>query len=713
MKLLLLIILFLSLSTTVIAQTTISGKVQDKSGEWITGANIFIKNTYEGTSTDIDGNFKLTTNLIGNHKFVVSFLGYKSFEQEINLDNDDINIQIVLKPAYSELGAVVISAGSFEASDEKKAVVLKPLDIVTTAGSEGDITGALNKLPGTMKVGEEGKLFVRGGDSYETGTFIDGLPVKNAYSSTMPDVPSRSRFSPFLFSGTVFSTGGYSAEYGQALSSALVLNSNDLPDNSVSSISLMSIGGSASHTQLWDNTSISVSADYYNLAPYFNLVPQDREWTSAPSGTNGMMIFRHKTSQTGMLKGFANYTHSQSSMLYPKPEDFSKHMNINLRNDNLYIQANYRDIINNKWISKSGISYVYNTDDINLETSDVDERENGIQASQTISRIVNKNLNIKTGIAFSSRNLKQDYKENIENTSHTSNLYDRLYAGFVEAEINIGSRFAARAGGRYEYSGLLNSSNLAPRISLAYKTGKYSQVSMAYGTFYQTPLGEYLLFADKLAFEKSTHYIINYQIMKDRRIFRIEAYHKQYKDLVKFESLNNPSPETYNNNGNGYARGIEVFFRDQKTFSNGDYWISYSYIDTQRDYKNYPIAAVPSYVSNHNFSFVYKYWIQKISSQVGGSYSFASGRTYFNPNNDAFLKDKTKAYHDFSINFSYLTDIFKKFTIIHLSVSNLLGLDQVYQYNYQTLPGPEGIYPSYAVKPPAKRFILLALFMSI
>jgi len=158
---------------------------------------------------------------------------------------------------------------------------------------------------------------------------------------------------------------------------------------------------------------------------------------------------------------------------------------------------------------------------------------------------------------------------------------------------------------------------------------------------------------------------------------------------------------------------LDIFFRDQKTFSNGDYWISYSYIDTKRDYKNYPTTAIPTYVSNHNLSFVFKYWIEKISSQIGGSYSFASGRTYFNPNDNDFLSDRTKPYHDLSLNISYLTDIFKKFTIIHLLVSNVLGLDQVYQYRFQEVPGADGIYPSYEVKPPAKRFLFLGVFISI
>ena len=60
---------------------------------------------------------------------------------------------------FSEIYAS-LSAGAFEASDERKAVVLRPLDIVTTAGATADIAGALNTLPGTQAVGEEGKLLL-------------------------------------------------------------------------------------------------------------------------------------------------------------------------------------------------------------------------------------------------------------------------------------------------------------------------------------------------------------------------------------------------------------------------------------------------------------------------------------------------------------------------------------------------------------------------
>ncbi|MBK6819266.1 MAG: hypothetical protein IPG85_06520 [Bacteroidetes bacterium] len=61
---------------------------------------------------------------------------------------------------------------------------------------------------------------------------------------------ARGRFSPFIFKGTVFSTGGYSALYGQALSSAVILETIDLPDRSSANLNLSSVGLGGSFQQL-------------------------------------------------------------------------------------------------------------------------------------------------------------------------------------------------------------------------------------------------------------------------------------------------------------------------------------------------------------------------------------------------------------------------------------------------------------------------------
>src|SRR5690606_27304614 len=174
-------------------------------------------NTNDGTSSLVHCTIYFTTEELGLQVMVVSFIGYPEKQQELTLPSSE-SLTVTLEEQFSRMDGVTITAGAFEASDEKKGVLLRPLDIATTAVATADISGALNTFPGTTKVGETGRLFVRGGEGHETQTFIDGVWVQNAYNATADNLPSRNRFSPFMFKGTLFSTGGYSAEYSQALS---------------------------------------------------------------------------------------------------------------------------------------------------------------------------------------------------------------------------------------------------------------------------------------------------------------------------------------------------------------------------------------------------------------------------------------------------------------------------------------------------------------
>src|SRR5690606_14459595 len=152
----------------------IKGIILDHQGTPVTGANVFLQHTYDGTTSAADGSFSFETEEKGNQVLIVSFIGYEEKHTSVPLPLES-SLTVVLKERFDKLDAVTITAGAFEASDEKKGVILRPLDIATTAGATADIVGALNMLPGTQKVGETGRLFVRGGEGHETKTFIDGL----------------------------------------------------------------------------------------------------------------------------------------------------------------------------------------------------------------------------------------------------------------------------------------------------------------------------------------------------------------------------------------------------------------------------------------------------------------------------------------------------------------------------------------------------------
>jgi hypothetical protein len=106
-------------------QTTISGKVKDHKGRPVAGASLTLKDTYDGGTTDSLGNFRFVTIETGDHTLLVSAIGYKPYEQPIALSGAPMTIDITLREEPDELKAVVITAGSFEASDAKRATVLK------------------------------------------------------------------------------------------------------------------------------------------------------------------------------------------------------------------------------------------------------------------------------------------------------------------------------------------------------------------------------------------------------------------------------------------------------------------------------------------------------------------------------------------------------------------------------------------------------------
>ncbi|HXP50905.1 MAG TPA: TonB-dependent receptor, partial [Bacteroidia bacterium] len=273
-----------------------------------------------------------------------------------------------------------------------------------------------------------------------------------------------------------------------------------------------------------------------------------------------------------------------------------------------------------------------------------------------------------------------------------------------------------KPGIRFEYSELLAKSDLAPRISAAARLSKYGQVSAAYGMFYQDPSDKYLLYGDNhVKFQEATHYILNYQYMQNDRTFRIEGYYKSYNDLIREITEGPYDPNPYrpyfwpvDNSGYGYAKGIDIFWRDKKSIHNFDYWISYSYIDTKRLYQNYVAEAMPDYVSPNNLNIVTKYFIEKPGINVSLTYAYASGRPYYNPNNPAFMADRSPAYQDLSASFSYLFRVKKLFGVFYLGVDNVTNNKNVLGYRYSD----DGT-TRYPIVPALYRSLFAGVFLSL
>ncbi|MCK8481627.1 TonB-dependent receptor [Psychroserpens algicola] len=704
MKVLTTILIFL-VSTLALAQTTIRGKVTDIKGQAIIGANVYLDGTYDGDTTDEKGDFDFSTEETGTQALIISYLSYET-KTMVGDVSTFYNLQIKLKEDMEALDAVVISAGTFEANDNSKVSVLNSLDVVTTASALGDFVGALQTLPGTSTVAEDGRLFVRGGDANEAQIFIDGIRVFTPYSPTTNNIPTRGRYSPFLFDGITFSTGGYSAEYGNALSSVLLLNTIDEPDQNKTDIGIMTVGGSLGHTKKWDKTSLSVNASYINLAPYLAVFSDRNDWHKPYEGAQGEAVFRQKFTN-GMLKFYAAFDISNFD-LTQEDINISEGVRFKLNNKNFYANTSYKGVLGNGWSLHSGLSYTIAKTDINVIDNAIEDDEN----SAHIKLKLKKRFNSRFKLSFGAEHFTTKFDE-----SFATEGFDAAYgftnnntAAFAESDIVFSKDLALKLGVRADNYALSDEFKISPRVSLAYKTSKNGQLSLAYGNFYQNANNNILKFSSDVRTQSTKHYIMNYQHVSDGRIFRAEVYRKDYDNLVKFDTQMESFNSNYDNLGSGFAQGFDMFWRDNKSIKNVDYWLSYSFLDTERDYRNYPTATQPNFANTHNLSAVAKYWIDDLKSQVGFSYTFASGRPYDNPNTNEFLGEMTKSYNSISLNWAYLISQQK---ILYVSVNNVLGFRNVNGYQYANTPDASGNFNRRTLRPAADQFFFVGFFWTI
>jgi vitamin B12 transporter len=694
---------------TVTAQTIVTGVVKDNKTP-IIGATIAIKDSYDGTTTDSLGKFHFKTSEKGDQVLVVSAIGYKTTEHPVTLNGAPQNITVLLKEEINEMKAVVITAGTFEASDRKRATVLNSIDIVTTASANADVTGAIKTLPGAQQVGEQEGLFVRGGTAAETKIFIDGTLVNNFFYTSEPNIATRGRFSPFIFKGTVFSAGGYSALYGQALSSALILESIDLPEQSSASLGISFIGASAGFQKLNKNKTASwgVNYGYTNVYLAFKILETKPDYFVTPVYHSGDANFRFKTSKSGFLKYYGYFSANKVGIRQESIDTLGYKDAFRLKNFNMYHNLSWKENLGARWKFNSGLSYTNNKDDIQGSNQDENNHDVVLTGLEYKNFLLDANGNYFNAKAVFERRLHglsalrfgAEYNFSDDKGEYTLyngqklpiHIQERLLAGFAETDVYLTNDLAAKVGLRTEHSHELDKVNLAPRISLAYKVGRVGQASLAYGIFYQSPEKKYLPSPYELNFAKATHYIAQYQVVNAQQTFRTEIFYKRYQDLLKTEGPNNQQMAT-SNNGFGYAQGFELFWRDRKTIRNFDYWISYSYLDTKRDFLNYPSEIEPSFATKHTANLVLKKFVTKLKTQFNANYVYATGRPYYNIRYDNQTKKyaiydqgKTIPYTSLSFSVNYLPSVFKegasKHNVFVFSITNLLGSKQVYGYNY-------------------------------
>ncbi len=685
----LIIILITSQSAALITQNeklcTIKGTVFDDQNKPLPFANVFLKGRIEGSISDNQGNFSFKTTSLGKVTLLCSYIGYRSFEKELELKpGSNVEVDIKLKQTEIKGKSVMVTASAFIAADEE-GVTLTAMDVVRTPGAAADLFWAIKTFPGVQQVEEGAGLFVRGGDVSETVVLLDGAVINHPYKYESPTGGFFGTFSPFLLKGTFFSSGGFSAQFGNALSGALAMESQDLPDSRRMGFGL---GLAAESIYLAvpiidDRFGFSLSGNRSNTKMMFELNNSRKDFSQYPFSYDFNFNSIYKMNKQSKLKLFVFREADKVGVEIDDP-DYSTHFHGNSSNQ-LY-NLKYSNLIHHKFLLQANLAFSNFNRDARLTVMDLNFEDRLYQARIIAESELFRGNTFRTGIEFFSNqtlisgtvpqeelDLSPGAPTDPVDTDYTSNRA----AQFIELETFVPLGIKMTPGLRGEYESISKKYIIDPRLLLIYSLTTHSNITASWGIYHQFPEPSYFdpyVGNPQLSSMKAVHYIIGYAFQKENKIFRLEGYYKNYSDLLlEDEKLN------YVNKGHGYSTGIDVFTKNSYGPISG--WISYSWLKAQRKWMDLPVLTSPYFDITHNLTMVINASLPKNFS-AGISFRYATGKTY-TPAPEQYHKARVPPYQKLDLSLSYLYSFFENnITVFYLGISNLDGRINIFDYRY-------------------------------
>ena len=653
------------------SQTVISGVVTD-GREPMAGANVFIIGTIDGCLTDSLGRFEFATSKTGELSIKATFIG---FEDAVLTTTESQNLLIRMREQATTINEVVVTASTYSFGKSDNFKTMDALDVVMSGNSCGDIVAALQTLPGTQKVGENGKLYVRGGESDECQTFINGMHVLVPYSTNIENNAVRGRFSPFLFKGINFSLGGYGGEYGQALSSVLPMETTDVATGDKLGVSASLVDWNIGGTKAFSSSSLSFNADYTSMGLYDALFPDRINWTQPYRKLSGEAQYKAELSSASVLKSYIGYDFTT----------LGQHVDnrmLSLYEHNIYANATLKSNIGRGYSLFTGIansSVINDIDDAQILGDHYHNLRNEIHLKAEVRKVYSSVLKMSAGVEDYLRHSTKRY-----DNSHYCLDYN-LLAAHTDAQLRIVPKLFLNLSARVENASYDGGWLLMPRATLSYVPNKRFQLSAMFGKYSQTADDDNIVMSGKnLSQSTANHAILSMQYEIRNTLLRIEPYYKKYHNLPLIAN------GLYTADGYGTSKGVDVFIENHSLIKNLTSTLSYSFNDSERLYLDYTALRTPDYVSRHNVRMTLKYNIGK--TIIGLSESYASGRKY--------PIGITPHYNSVDANITWLVS---PKIIVYASLNNIFGRTNIFRYN------PDGT----TVKANRDRFFYIGIFVSL
>ena len=555
-----LIILFLfSFSFCYSQDSKVTGFIRDaNSREALPYANISIKDDTKGVSSDTEGEYELTLPA-GNYELLVSYIGYKTEIIPVELTDNDIQLNVNLIPIGVILQEVSVYAARENDNVTVSSVSLQSKEMEEISSVFPDVFRSIQSLPGIAVNNEFSARFnVRGGNYDENLVLVNSSQVYEPFHIKEADNASVGIFNMDLMKKVNLITGGFSARYGDRLSSVLNIEyreGNKERQTGSATLSLIHLdavleGPLAPHA----NYILGIRKSYFEYV----LALLDFDEDTRPSFYDVQGVITYDLTDADKLQ--LKFIHAGDDYVY-EPEDringplyyngtfaneqsdiYENQIRRNKEDANYY--SNLFDLKNTVFLSgnallNTSVSYYQQIDRENeLETSDYNfnaTNSNYYFYQSFYRRDYNKDLeiktwegktsldyklspfyDIKTGISY----LNVKYEDNLV-AKDLINIYQNIdefpdtisltlnefieqektvassykLSGYLENILQINENTIINAGGRIDYFDFNKDLTLSPRISASYRFDNGLNLRVAWGHYYQSPIYRQLAYS--------------------------------------------------------------------------------------------------------------------------------------------------------------------------------------------------------------------------
>ncbi|MCE1188536.1 MAG: TonB-dependent receptor [Ignavibacteria bacterium] len=551
---LLLIIVFSQYIAAQSNRGTVNGKVIDHfTGQGIPLATIQIPGTTIGTATDESGNFSISNLAPALYQLKISAVGYKTLlRTDLPVNNSKpTQITIEMTEEIVQLNSVTVSGGYFDKSGTQftSTTSLGYEEIRRSAGGFEDVIRALSVLPGVAQA-DAGRndLIVRGGAPSENLYVLNGMEIPNInhFGTQGANGGPLSFINLDFVKETSFSTGGFSALYGDRLSSVLNIDLRDGRTDKLGGKATISASqfGLNLEGPVSNNSSFIFSArrsylDFIFKAAGFGFVPEywdflgKYDW-SIDTQNSLSFVTVHAINGVKYFNSTATQRFDNSRVMGSDQYQYIAGLSFQHLYSQGYIRATLSRNLTDYNTEQKDTSLNPIFKNISLEV----ENKAKVEIAMKLSKI----SELTFGGQFSYINFDADVKlpsfytsfgERLPFDSTKFNTHYIKHGLFASLSNRWSDNFSTITGLRMDYfDGISAKYRFSPRFSATYSPVPLLNLNFSAGKYFQSPSYIWLAVGNQnLLPVQMDQYIagFDYRLQSDA-LLKVEAYYKKYSD---------------------------------------------------------------------------------------------------------------------------------------------------------------------------------------